>query len=91
MNPNHSPDPRTIPTTASEQVKLALLKLQQEEFLQTIAELCGQQRTPQIPKEAPTAVRDRDDLKLKLRVRFAGCGWARGCVWVCVEEVCMHP
>lgn len=59
--------PVTTPFADSEQVKLALLKLQHEEFLQTIAELCGQQRKPQIPKEAPTAV--RDELKLKIRVR----------------------
>jgi hypothetical protein len=50
-------------------VKLALLKLQHEEFLQSIAELCGQPRKPQIPKEAPTAV--RDELKLKIRVRIS--------------------
>jgi hypothetical protein len=50
-------------------VKLALLKLQHEEFMQSIAELCGQPRKPQIPKEAPTAV--RDELKLKIRVRLS--------------------
>ena len=52
-------------------MKLALLKLQHEEFMQSIAELCGQPRKPQIPKEAPTAV--RDELKLKIRVRLSVC------------------
>lgn len=61
--PSLPPPPTTI---LSEQTKLALLKLQTEEFLQSIAELCGQPRKPQIPKEAPTAV--RDELKLKIRV-----------------------
>lgn len=47
-----------------EQMKLAALKLQEEQYLQTLAEMCGQQRKPKIPKEvAPPA-----GLKLKLRL-----------------------
>ena len=55
-----------------EQMKLAALKLQEEQYLQTIAEMCGQQRKPKIPKEAAPV--SREDLKLKFRMPPGGLG-----------------
>ena len=61
----------------SEQRKLALLKVQEEEFLQSIAELCGQPRKPNLPKEPPQRVGAGDDsLKLKIRLPSMAAGSA---------------
>eukprot|EP00624_Nannochloropsis_granulata_P003888 evm.model.NODE_2948_length_7831_cov_34.177883.2 len=58
-----------------EQVKLARLKLQEEQYLQTIAEMCGQTRKPKIPKDSMYTGREGGgggDFKLKIRLPSMG-------------------
>jgi len=58
-----------------EQIKLARLKLQEEMYLQTLAEMCGQARKPKIPKEAVYAGSGGGgELKLKIRLPSMGLG-----------------
>jgi len=60
-----------------EQVKLAALKLQEEQYLQAIAEMCKQARKPKIPKESVYTGREGGgggELKLKIRLPSMGMG-----------------
>ena len=51
-------------------MKYVVVLLQEEQFLQSLAELTGQTRKPKIPKEGTG-----NDLKLKLKLRPGVRGW----------------